>query len=162
MLIILDDVFNAPTAQAITDDYIIHKKSTDIIWCDTSYHDISKSTAPVSVLLNLAFKNFNISHMIGFEYWAHYNSGANWHFDKDEVELQTTGQLHLPLCGIVYYPLIENLDGGCFVTHHERIKPKTNRAIIFSSNLEHMVEPFSGTRLSVSINPWNRKPKAHI
>ena len=82
MLIVLDDVFNAPIAQAIADDYIVHKKSSDIIWCDSSYH--------------------------------------------------------------------------------EKIKPKTNRAIIFSSNLEHMVEPFTGTRLSVSINPWNKKPKAHI
>jgi hypothetical protein len=160
MLIILDDVFQDHIVKVIADDYVIHKKTCDIFWYDiTSFTNIN---SPVTTLLNIAAKNFNLTDIIGFEYWAHYNSGVDWHFDKDELESEKTGKLVFPECSIVYYPLIENLEGGCFITKHDSIKPKTNRAIIFSSDIEHKVDSFTGTRLSVSINPWNRKPQAHL
>ena len=162
MLIILDDVFPPDTVKVIADYYIIDKAPCNAIWSDTTYSSISKTTSPAATLLNIAAKNFDLTNMVGFEYWAHYNSGVDWHFDKDELEVKKSGKLVFPACSIVYYPLIENLEGGCFITKHDSIKPKTNRAIIFSSDIEHKVDSFTGTRLSVSVNPWNTKPRAYL
>ena len=36
------------------------------------------------------------------------------------------------------------------------ITPKTNRMIIFAAGARHYVEDFSGHRVSMLINPWDR------
>ena len=37
------------------------------------------------------------------------------------------------------------------------VKPVKNRLVIFSKRLYHGVEEFTGTRVSVNINPWDTK-----
>ncbi len=162
MLIVQDNVFSKEIAAVVARDYIELNKSCDAIWCNGSFDETVRSGSLVSSILKSAAKHFDLSKMVGFEYWAHYNSGVGWHYDKDEVMYNETGVLRLPLCGIVYYPIIENLSGGWFVTHSEKVQPRTNRAVMFSADKEHMVERFTGTRLSVSINPWDVKPKAYL
>ena len=63
-----------------------------------------------------------------------------------------------PICGIVYYPRIENLKGGELVFENdERVSPMKNRMVLFHATLKHCVEDYTGRRHSVNIHPWNEK-----
>ena len=108
-------------------------------------------------LLLLAGEYFNLKDQVGFESWGHITSRPDWHIDQDELAEQN-GLIERPLCSIVYYPHVRLIRGGFFLTETEIIKPKTNRAIIFSSGIEHSVEPWEGERISVAINPWSFLP----
>ena len=61
------------------------------------------------------------------------------------------------MCSIVYYLTVENLEGGELVINNVTITPKENSMIIFSSGLEHEVKDFTGTRVSIAVNPWETK-----
>ena len=62
-----------------------------------------------------------------------------------------------PICSCVYYPEINVSLGGDLLFETMRIKPLTNRLVIFSPNMLHTVEDFMGNRLSVAVNPWDYK-----
>ena len=57
---------------------------------------------------------------------------------------------------MVYYLIVENLDGGQLHVEDDIITPKTNRLVIFSPGKYHYVQPFTGKRVSMLVNPWNR------
>lgn len=145
MILILDDVLSNEDRAACIEYFTPDKLL--LHWCITS-------TYWQSILLNKASKVIDISTRIGFECWAHKTTKPNWHVDKDEG----TRELKTPLCSIIYYPMIENLTGGKFLTNTETITPRTNRMIVFSPGIYHGVEEWTGVRFSVAINPWSHKP----
>ena len=158
MLIVIDDVLADTHREAIV---MFFKQSAAPCWEQGSLESIKDDQSPMALLLKEASKYFDLSSMVGSEYWAHYGTKPDWHIDKDEKRINTTGELSCPICSIVYYGAIENLNGGKFMTETEAITPKTNRMVIFSAGILHTVEEYSGTRLSVAVNPWAVKPMGY-
>lgn len=114
----------------------------------------------IDQILDIARKYFDLSDAIGYE--MHKNlKGPKYHCDKDELLYSTQKILSFPLCGIVYYPKIENMQGGDLAFDNVVLLPITNRLVIFSPNLSHGVNNFLGTRISIGINPWKEKPLAY-
>lgn len=112
----------------------------------------------------------------GFEYWTgiqtanpeigHKNVlGA--HYDKDEAWYKKTGEIVTPVIGTVYYPGIEEWEGGDLAVYSEGtdkspeiVKAKPNRLIIFQAGQHvHEVLPVTkGTRHAIAINLWETEP----
>ena len=113
-------------------------------------------------LFDMATKYFDLLDTIGCEMHINYDE-PDPHHDKDEDAWFDNKQLIHPLCSIVYYPKIEKLQGGKLVFPNEGvvITPKTNRTVFFRSDLLHAGTPFKGTRQSIGINPWRKKPLAY-
>ena len=114
------------------------------------------------VMCNGILKEINkyipLSNSRGYEYWTHTNTRPlDKHQDKDEVAYLTKGISRFPMCSSVYYLTVDNLTGGELVFDNMRITPVENRLIIFKKALEHYVEPFEGTRVSIAVNPWETK-----
>ena len=101
--------------------------------------------------------NLNDNHIYdNYEFWTRDNTKPpEWHQDKDE-KLADEGILKFPLCSIVYYSCVKSLLGGRLYVENDIITPKTNRMIIFAAGARHYVEDFSGHRVSMLINPWDR------
>ena len=76
--------------------------------------------------------------------------------DKDEQLNGNKSILSFPLCSMVYYLIVENLEGGQLHVEDDIITPKTNRLVIFSPGKNHYVQPYTGTRISMLVNPWDR------
>ena len=112
----------------------------------------------------------------GFEYWTGIQS-ANpevghedilpFHYDKDEAIFQQTGEIVTPLIGTVFYPGIEEFEGGDLAVYTdgpestpEIIKAKPNRLIIFGAgDFIHEVKLVTkGTRHAIAINLWQEEP----
>lgn len=112
-------------------------------------------------LMNIASKCFNLKDAIGCE--IHINSHSpHGHFDKDEGLFMKTGKLSFPLCGIVWYPIVDMTGGHLtFPDSGVEIKPKTNRLVIFAGHLFHDGTPHQGLRKSVGMNPWKKKPMTY-
>lgn len=157
MLIILDNVLTDTEISPILEYYESNNRSTNFEWFDKNINDNINKNHFISKLLKLTHQYIDLSTMVGFETWSHYNTKPGWHLDKDESLYHSTGEVSFPLCSIVYYLSIENLEGGNFVTETEIIKPKNNRLIIFSPGLYHSVEKFTGKRLIIAIAPWDHK-----
>ena len=116
---------------------------------------------------------FNVS---GFEYWTGiqtanpelgHKNNLGIHFDKDEAWFQKTGEIKSPVIGTVYYPDVEDFEGGDLAIYTdgtdkspEIIKAKPNRLIIFDAgNVPHEVlEVIKGTRHAIAINLWSEFP----
>lgn len=160
MLIVLDNVLEEVKLKAVA-NYFRSIPSKDQQWIDKLYKELEHDISPIYLLLKEASKFFNLSSMVGCEYWSHNGTRPEWHIDKDEVLMQQTGKLSTPICSLVYYSEVQNLEGGWFMTEAERIKPKTNRLIIFSPGLYHGVEHYTGERISIAVNPWSAKPKGY-
>lgn len=158
MLVVIDDVLDDAHREAVV---WFFKQSVASCWQQSSIESIKHDQSPMALLLKEAGKYFDLSNMVGSEYWAHYGTKPDWHVDKDEKRMDTTGELSCPICSIVYYGIVENLSGGKFMTETETILPKTNRAIIFSAGILHTVEEYTGSRLSVAVNPWSVKPMGY-
>ena len=121
----------------------------------------------LSTLWKIAEKHFDLTKAVVTEKWAHNEKTVqylNWHVDDDVEYRRFTGMQLFPQCTMVYYPFVdESLVGGRFCIGEDRIKAKTNRALIFNSNIQHTVEPLrGGRRVSVVYNPWNHQVKKHI
>lgn len=112
----------------------------------------------------------------GFEYWTGIQT-ANpeighedvlpFHYDKDEAIFQQTGEIVTPLIGTVFYPGIEEFEGGDLAIYTdgpdstpEIIKAKPNRLIIFpAGDYIHEVKLVTkGTRHAIAINLWEEQP----
>jgi hypothetical protein len=158
MLIVIDNVLDNAQRESVVMFFTQNLEARVIKWEPSKVDGLENNQSPIASLLTKAANYFNLSSMVGSEYWAHYGTKPNWHVDKDEERMNTTGELSFPICSIVYYGVIENLKGGRFMTETEIIMPKTNRMIVFSSGILHTVEEYSGTRLSVAVNPWSVKP----
>jgi len=160
MLVVLDDVLDAIDLDVVQKHFLIDE-NRHMHWVDSTFDGIAPFGSPVTKLLHICAKYVDISKMQGLEYWSHLGTRPDWHIDKDELLAQRTGEIHTPICSIVYYAEVKNLIGGRFLTEFEMISPKTNRLIIFSPNLLHGVEPYEGYRMSVAINPWLKQPEIH-
>jgi hypothetical protein len=152
MIIVLDDIHFDGFEE------IIPNMPEDDSWFNFDQHPC------VDEMLKIAGKYFDLSEAIGYEMHKNVTGGdykLEYHIDKDEQLFSTTGILSLPLCSIVYYPKIEDMQGGDLVFDDLMLKPITNRFVMFSSHLPHGVKDHSGSRLSVGINPWKEKPVAY-
>ncbi len=162
MLVVLDNVLDDVRREAVVKFFSDSDEARHIKWEAGGVVGLESNHSPMAILLRETGKYFDLSNMVGTEYWAHYGTRPDWHIDKDEKLYERTGKLECPICSIVYYANIDNVIGGNFVTCTDSIKPITNRMLIFSPNLLHRVEPYTGTRLSIALNPWAHKPEAHL
>jgi hypothetical protein len=153
MLVIVDDVLNE---QQVKEMQGYCQFSMPFNWKDFTLDDAKKlsHTAIGNLILNVS-KFFDLSNMVGFEYWVNYNVDKGWHYDTDE----SNDKGNLPICSTVYYPKIDLISGGHFITEHVSIKPKQNSLLCFSPGIHHCVEKFEGQRVSLAINPWSYKVK---
>lgn len=107
----------------------------------------------------------NRDDVAGFEWWSNgyrVGDGLDWHQDKDE-EMYTQGKIVTPIMGCVYWPVVQDLQGGLFETERVSIKPKENSVVIFNSGEMHRVTPIlGGKRRSIAINIWKEKPKTFL
>ena len=108
-------------------------------------------------MVRVASQFTNLEDCIGYEFWTQKNTRpSKWHYDKDEQLKHNENVVNFPLCSMVYYLIVENLDGGQLHVEDDIITPKTNRLVIFSPGKYHYVQPFTGKRVSMLVNPWNR------
>lgn len=150
---IIDDVFDDETVLEI-----VEFATTKIPYNGWTLKELGKDEVPSAIqkMYDFASLHYDLSESRYLEFWKHQNTRPDWHYDCDEVWLMRTGQYRFPLNTIVYYPKIEDLVGGDFITDSVRVTPKTNRMIILSPGIHHCVEPFeSGFRMSFNINPWS-------
>ena len=146
----LDNVFDKETV----DEFDSLVPSNKVVWHDKSEISIYNK------ILDISKDYFDLSNFAGYETWYNYKYTPDWHVDK---EMSITNNAinytaDLPICSIIYYPTIENLKGGEFLTRDITVIPKSNRLIMFSSNTYHKVNLFSGIRKALPVNPWNQKP----
>ena len=112
----------------------------------------------------------------GIEWWSNADrTSLGWHVDKDEYIFKHNSIVSLPLTTIIYYPFVD-CQGGDLLIHNEsidpsnytcynariaensiKIKPVSNRLIIFRSGYPHCVRPFQGSRRSLILNPWKKR-----
>ena len=108
-------------------------------------------------MIGVANQFINLDSCVGYEFWTQKNTRpSKWHQDKDEQLNGAKSILSFPLCSMVYYLIVENLEGGQLHVEDDIITPKTNRLVIFSPGKYHYVQPYTGTRISMLVNPWNR------
>jgi hypothetical protein len=119
------------------------------------------SDSDIEFIIDMAKPYFDLNGAIGYE--MHRNDHTPFpHYDKDEVLFQNTGVVRHPLCGIVFYPYEKNLQNGHIIFDEIAVKPKVNRLIIFRCDLFHSGIPHTGTRVSIGINPWRKKPLQYL
>ena len=109
-------------------------------------------------LIDVAADYFNLENTVGYENWAHNRpyDYPSLHVDKDERLFEEQDILRHPLCSIIYYVYINNLEGGDLVSPNNwRVTPKQNRVVIFGPEVPHIVEDFTGGRISFMVNPWS-------
>lgn len=152
MLVVLDDVLDEPHRQTVVEYFAQSDEARKMQWKEGAITSLEGNDSPMALLLKKAGKYFDLSSMVGSEYWAHYGTRPDWHIDKDEKLYEKTGELKCPICSVVYYADIDVV-GGNFVTTTDTVRPITNRMLVFAPNLLHCVEPYAGTRLSVAVNP---------
>jgi hypothetical protein len=122
-------------------------------WSHGKNHPLIKAASPY----------YDISKIRGFETWFHKNTRPNsgFHYDRDEYAYDVHKTLRCPLFSLIFYLKVENLEGGELnVENNILITPKENRLVILSSHVLHGVNEFTGTRLSLNINPWERLLKS--
>jgi hypothetical protein len=158
MLIVLDDVLDEERRLAVVGFFSQSDEARGMKWERGGVASLRGNKSPMALLLKQAARFFDLSGMVGSEYWAHYGTRPDWHVDKDEKLHQISGNTECPICSVVYYADVEDLTGGDFMTETATVKPVTNRMIVFSPGLLHGVSPYTGTRLSVAVNPWKKQP----
>ena len=157
MLVVLDDVLNEPTRQSIVSYFLNSAEARNTHWLKKTEIGLT----PLVSLVEVAARYFDTSSIAGCEYWAHYGTKPEWHIDKDELLMTRTGELSTPMFSMVYYAAVDELTGGKFMTETASITPIANRLVMFSSGVLHGVESYTGTRLAVAINPWDKKPEGY-
>jgi|TARA_R100000482_G_scaffold104375_1_gene47086 hypothetical protein len=149
--IILDDVL--PTREDLLD--LIDNKVDGINWYNLDEDHTYKKFC--SSILDITKNYFDLSDAVGYEFWGHNGTRADWHQDKDETAIKT-GKLSFPICSTVYYLEVSNLEGGeLIIEDNLMIRPKTNRLVIFPPGQFHGVNPYQGKRVSLLVNPWNHQ-----
>lgn len=145
-LIILDDVFDDDTVAAIAAfDYGDAEE-----WYELGANPVHER------ILAICAAHFDLASIVGYEMWRS-DSNPGWHVDKDEILFRERGEHVYPQCSAVYYARADQVSGGEFFTDDVRYFPRTNRLVLFSPGLYHGVSAYTGTRLSISLNPWNHR-----
>jgi hypothetical protein len=160
MLIVIDDFLSEDKNKEVINFFTTHNAS-ETQWFEGVLSHYLNSTSLIADCLKEVSKYYDLSSMIGCEMWCHNNTRPDWHYDKDEQLWQENKEMQTPLCSIVYYGNVNKLINGKFLTETISVTPKTNRLVIFSPNIYHTVEEYTGDRLSISINPWNIKPRLY-
>ena len=107
-------------------------------------------------MIEIAKQFYDLSSSVGYEFWTRLNRCVGgWHCDKDERLYDEQKIVRYPLCTIIYYPHVD-MEGGELLLDGDKILPKTNRLVIFAPGIPHNVEDFTGERISMMVNPWNR------
>jgi hypothetical protein len=153
--VIIDDVFSYEELTSIQSQ--IYEKLYSNTWFDlTEEHEWQSFS---HALMKLANQYYDLSDVVGYEFWSHYNTRpyGGWHYDKDEVTYHSKKIYKFPVCSIVYYPIIDNMSGGELILEKDVVVPKVNRVVIFKPGMYHYVNEFDGTRYSMLINPWTYK-----
>ncbi len=146
-MIIIDDLF----------DTVPEWRYDEIVrwWNLGSIHD---NWDLAEALIDVAADYFNLESTIGYENWAH-NRPYNYpslHVDRDEKLFEEQGIQIEPLCSIIYYPFIKDLKGGKLISPKNwQVTPKQNRVVMFGPGVPHIVEDFTGGRISFMVNPWH-------
>ena len=135
---------------------------------NTMWYEIERYEDPsFKKLRTIAGDYFDLSNLVGYEAWIHNNTipiGDNddgWHKDRDELSYHVKKVFRFPICSMVFYTDIKNLQGGELLVEDTTITPKENRLVLFGPGYNHKVNEFEGTRVSLSINPWNRKLESY-
>ena len=123
-------------------------------------HSVHQNSAICKELLSWASFYYSLDNCTEYELWhgsSTSDAALHEHIDKDEKHFAKTGEFIHPICSIVYYLDVEDLVGGELVSPGNcSVVPKTNRTVIFGPGVSHKVEPFTGTRFAVLVNPWAR------
>ena len=108
-------------------------------------------------IINYLSEHFDLSNAVTYEIWQQENTRPlGWHHDKDE-KLWERGELLFPILTSIFYLDVNVVSGGnLFLEDDTVIEPVTNRLVAFGPGVEHYVEPYSGSRHSIIINPWDR------
>jgi len=154
----------------VLDDIFDNEALSDFLTKAIKYHAdgakwtyINNSDIYIKHLIDIADAYYDISKIVGYETWVHNSTrpegdeGDGWHYDRDELSYHVRKVFRFPIFSAVFYLKVENLIGGRILIEEERIVPKQNRLVIFGPGHKHAVEEFSGDRVSIVINPWNRK-----
>lgn len=152
VLYVIDDVLDAKEIKS-THGFFENLIGNNYAWIDKD-EDVK---FPLLKILSIVEGFFDLSTLQGCECWAHINTRTQMHIDIDDELWHRTGDIKYPICSIVYYPYIKNLQGGEFITKTFSVKPKQNRMIVFSPGISHGVEEFTGERTACAINPWSYK-----
>lgn len=112
----------------------------------------------IDSLIDQARKYFDLSGCQYYEMWAN-DHGVGMHLDMEPNAWNKDKSVVLPMCTLVYYPVVELESGGKFFTDDIELVPKQNSMVIFSAGIYHGVESFTGKRLSLAINPIDREFK---
>ena len=151
--IVLDDVLEQDSVNSIL-EFI--DDSTKI----TSWYNLKDRHVHADLclsLLDITNRYYEISSCVGYEFWTRLNTCVEgWHYDKDERLSEDKKILSFPLCSIIYYPYVRDLKGGQLYMEHDIITPKSNRMVIFAPGVFHNVEDFTGERIAMIINPWDK------
>jgi hypothetical protein len=157
MVCVFDNVLSELERTTVRDYFLSFNASTKFEWADGTCREIILYGSPLSKLLQIVETHVDLSKMVGCEYWSHLNTKTGWHKDTDETFLYRDGVEKFPICSCVYYPEVDVQLGGDLVFETMRIKPVTNRLVIFAPNILHAVESFTGKRLAIAVNPWGYK-----
>ena len=156
MVIIIDDVISNLDSIKENISTTLKEKEVDIDWCSFEYEHEFKDFC--LQMIDIASKYYDLSSCVGYEFWTHDNTRppGGWHYDKDEILFKENGTYDYPLCSMVYYPVIQDLEGGQLHLEYDIITPKENRLVIFPPKTYHYVQPFKGNRISLLVNPWSK------
>ena len=151
--IVIDDVLDAESVSKI-------KESIDESTRDPFFYTMNDNHLYDNfclAMINIASEFYDLSSSVGYEFWTRLNRCvSDWHCDKDEKLYDEQKIVSYPLCTIIYYPHVDNMRGGELLLGSDKILPKTNRLVIFAPGILHNVESFTGDRISMMVNPWNR------
>ena len=151
--VVIDDVLDAESVSKI-------KESIDESTRDPFFYTMNENHLYDNfclAMINIASEFYDLSSSVGYEFWTRLNRCvSDWHCDKDEKLYDEQKIVSYPLCTIIYYPHVDNMRGGELLLGSDKILPKTNRLVIFAPGIPHNVESFTGDRISMMVNPWNR------
>ena len=151
--VVIDNVLDAESVSKI-------KESIDESTRDPFFYTMNENHLYDNfclAMINIASEFYDLSSSVGYEFWTRLNRCvSDWHCDKDEKLYDEQKIVSYPLCTIIYYPHVDNMRGGELLLGSDKILPKTNRLVIFAPGIPHNVESFTGDRISMMVNPWNR------
>ena len=124
----------------------------------------------------------NKNQFAGYEIWCNIltpEGPLDWHIDKDQIAYHESRSknVSIPYYGSVYYgyPHDDGFEGGYLeLTKYdtnsfpkndndiesERIDAEYNRLVIFNASKFHRVTPVTkGTRVTLAVNIWNKRPR---
>lgn len=156
-VVVLDDVIEEDQFNILSKDLVELFNGLTLWeeWYNLDTHHPCQSVC--SFIIDKARDYYDLTSCTGYEFWVHNNTRPpEWHQDKDERMLKEKGIYSFPLCSIVYYACVENLKGGNIeIEDGIVVSPKSNRMVIFTGSKFHYVQEYTGTRLSLIINPWD-------